>query len=408
MIPPIAVRANRVKKALNLEKPDRVPFMPMVNNYYAMGYGLSVYTAMKDLPSIIPYMEEFCKRYDPDLLYSPTFFPIDVMEQAKSKNHRWPGEYWGLPENTPYQYIDQSFIGDDDWDDYMKDPTGFLLKKVLPEKYGAFEGLKYLNIAGLCSQAPISLAGAAIPPVKAALQNLINCAQTAMDKIGDLTAIAMKAIELGYPVFGTFVPMTPFDEFADCIRGMLPTLMDLMTDPDMVMEAINRWGEISIPAAVNQGKMSHAQYAMIPLHCGMDSFMSPEQYKKYYWPSMKQMMLALIEADITPIAICEGNYNTRLETIADIPKGKVIYAFENIDLKKAKEILGDVACIAAGMPTDLLIRGTKQQVIDETKRAIDICAPGGGFIMTNSMALDDANAELLDAWYETTVTYGKY
>ena len=39
---------------------------------------------------------------------------------------------------------------------------------------------------------------------------------------------------------------------------------------------------------------------------------------------------------------------------------------------------------------------------------LDACAPGGGFIMDCSIVLDNAKKENLDAWYETTMEYGKY
>lgn len=47
-------------------------------------------------------------------------------------------------------------------------------------------------------------------------------------------------------------------------------------------------------------------------------------------------MLALIDMGVTPYIYTEGRYNTRLEQLADIPKGKVIYHFETADMERAK------------------------------------------------------------------------
>lgn len=49
-----------------------------------------------------------------------------------------------------------------------------------------------------------------------------------------------------------------------------------------------------------------------------------------------------------------------------------------------------------------------QEVADQTKKMLDLCAPGGGFIMTNSLALDQVKRENMDAWKETLFTYGQY
>jgi hypothetical protein len=66
-----------------------------------------------------------------------------------------------------------------------------------------------------------------------------------------------------------------------------------------------------------------------------------------------------------PYIYTEGGYDTRLECLKEVPKGKVLYHFEKVDMIKAKKILGDTACISGGFPVYLLDHGTKQQVIDE-------------------------------------------
>ena len=106
--------------------------------------------------------------------------------------------------------------------------------------------------------------------------------------------------------------------------------------------------------------------------------------------------------------ICEGSYHTRLDVIKNVPKGKVVYFFEKQDMKKAKHVLGDVACIAGNMDTQTLMYGTKEKIIDETRRLLDICAPGGGYMMSNSLAIDACPRENMIIWAEATDKYGRY
>ena len=68
--------------------------------------------------------------------------------------------------------------------------------------------------------------------------------------------------------------------------------------------------------------------------------MSDNMYEKIYWEPLKKVILAVIDHSVTPYIYTEGPYNTRLEFLADIPKGKVLYGFENVDMKRAKEIVG--------------------------------------------------------------------
>jgi hypothetical protein len=264
------------------------------------------------------------------------------------------------------------------------------------------------NAYGFCGVSPLSIADGAMPPAADALETLARAAKMTMGYITGLAELELHAVELGYPTFMSAVALNPFDEFADSIRGLLPTVTDLLTDPQQVEEAVLRWAEVSIPAAIGKAQMMHARYVMIPLHCGIDEFMSPANYAKYYWPPLKRLLNAIIEAGMTPFVLTEGNYNTRLENLLDITPGKVIYSFENVDMKRAKQILGGTACIAGNMPTQALISGSRDRVVELTKRLIDDCAPGGGYIMSNSISLDNADHRLLEAWHETTLTYGKY
>lgn len=407
-LPPIAQRAMRVKAAVECRQGDRVPFIPTTNNFNAMGYGVSVYDAMKDFSVLTDPFQKYLKQYDPDLVYMPPFFPIDPMETAGHTGARWPGEYHNLPLNTAYQYIDQEFLGDDDWDEYLKDPSAFILKKILPKKYKSFKGLEMINTAMLCNHAVLQLGIFGMPEVKETLLNMIKAGEQVGEYFGKAMGVTMSIINSGYPVFGSAVAQAPFDEFADYVRGLITTCMDIKTDPELVEEAVNRWADATIPNAIATAKIQHQEYVFIPLHAGVDDFMSVADYNRFYWPTLKRLIEALVANDLTPVVICEGKYHTRLETLTDVPKGKVIYFFEDVDLAKAKKTFEGIACIGGGMKTQYLMSGTTERVVEETKRVLDICAPGGGFIMSNTLALDQVDHKLMEAWHEATLKYGSF
>ena len=111
-LPPIAVRSIRNQTALSLNEPDRVPFMPSMNNFYAMHYGVSIKDSMTDARTLIEPLRKFCADYNPDWVWNPVPFPIKPMETIGHKQARWPGEYWNLPDDTPYQYVDKCYLTD--------------------------------------------------------------------------------------------------------------------------------------------------------------------------------------------------------------------------------------------------------------------------------------------------------
>jgi hypothetical protein len=52
--------------------------------------------------------------------------------------------------------------------------------------------------------------------------------------------------------------------------------------------------------------------------------------------------------------------------------------------------------------------GSKDRVAEETKRIMDIGAPGGGFVMDISIVMDECDLGNLDVFFETSEKYGKY
>lgn len=151
--------------------------------------------------------------------------------------------------------------------------------------------------------------------------------------------------------------------------------------------------------------MSGNKQIFIPLHRGADGFMSSKQFEKFYWPYLKQLLCDLVDAGLTPIPFFEGLYDQRLDYLKELPAGKIIGWFDRTDLRKLKEKLGDVMCVAAGMPVSLLQTGTVESVRQQTKEAIDIFE-GRGLIMTPSTMIDEAKPELLQAWVDATREFG--
>jgi len=174
------------------------------------------------------------------------------------------------------------------------------------------------------------------------------------------------------------------------------------------MEVLDKLEVISIQNAVGTIRATGAKFCFIPLHNGVDSFMSKDDYLKFYWKGLKNLMLAIIDEGCIPAVFCEGQYKTRLDIISDIPKGKVLYMFEETDMKLIKDTVGKVACVCGNLDTATLMYGSKEQIVEETRQIMEIGAPGGGFIMDNSIVMDECDPGNLDIYFETVEKFGKY
>ncbi|MBQ4369563.1 MAG: hypothetical protein II784_01035, partial [Oscillospiraceae bacterium] len=201
-----------------------------------------------------------------------------------------------------------------------------------------------------------------------------------------------------------------FDEYSDTLRGTICSLTDLFENEESVQRFIDEAHPKMIARikSLNKDGSLNGKCVGFALHKGLDGFMSDEYYEKYYWRYLKELIETIISVGMTPYVFAEGKYITRLHHLKDVPKGKVIYKFEDTPMDLAKKELGDVACITGGFPNSLLFHGTPEQVKDECKRMLDACAPGGGFIFQTTSSLTMAKRENVEAMFETVHEYGKY
>jgi len=200
----------------------------------------------------------------------------------------------------------------------------------------------------------------------------------------------------------------PYDEWGDEYRGSLNCLTDLYERPEDIQRFIEADQEKMLAkiAGWNPDGSLDGRTVLMTLHRGMDGFLSDSLYRDIYWKHLQQIIEAIMKRNMVPDIFCEGNYETRLDILRDIPAGPIIYTFEYTPLDLAKKKLGDIAVISGGIRTASLNFAKKETVIDEVKKCIDDAAPGGGYIFRTTSGIDFAKKENVEAMFETLHTYG--
>ena len=404
-----AERRKRVDAAIALKEHDRVPLAPKLGFFYGSAYDIPSYATLMDVRNSIPGIKAYMEEYQPDLVWPPAVYPAMAAYALGSQFIKFPGYVDGIGLNESFQILDGEYLHDDEFEEFCFDPTHFILTKWLPRRNKNLAGLAKINV-----QNPIEfgLFSATVPfsdpEVKQAFEALAEAGKFSLQWLMGGGEIAHIIEDEGF-VLGPQVGTTcPFDMLADTFRGMINTITDIYERPEELMEAVNVMQGLMLRNALDSAIALKREFFLIPLHMGVDEFMSPENYAKYYWPGLKALIMKCIENNITPYVFTEGNYNTRLEQLCDVPPGKVVYMFEKVDMKKAKETVGKVACINANLPTATLMFSTPDKIADETKKLLDICAPGGGFMMDCSIPVDRCPKENLHAMFDTVLKYGSY
>lgn len=404
-------REARILDAVALKEPDRIPMVPLFAFFNCYFAGVTPREAFCEPEKALHAWRTTVHHFKPDATYNingAVSATDDVLTCLDFKAMKWPGH--GVPDDQSFQFVEAEYMKANEYDEFFRDSGSFFLRRMLPRLAGNLRGLAKLppmESIALGYQWPAVLPAFADPDVVLALETLVAAAKKQAQWAQTFGGLARELREAGFPSIKEQTVFVPYDIVADNIRGTTGAATDLLVQSENLKRLVERMAPFVSQAAINGARAKGNPRVFLPLHKGTDSFMSLRHFKNFYWPTLQQLVLDLIAADCTPYLLIEGAYNTRLDIIKEVPRGKCIYHFEATDIFEAKRKLGDTVCIMGNMPLSLLATGSVEQVRDYTKKLIDECGPGGGFIMSGSALIDHAKTENVEAWFETTYEYGQ-
>ena len=384
-----AERSQRVADAAALKETDRVPYIYATRFWNAQIADFTCKDTMYDVEKSISSNRKAIELLQPDAFGAANYAYGPALEKIECKPLEWPGG--GTDDNVCFQYLDMELMDPNEYDEYLFDPTAFYLQKYLPRLGTGFEGLQHFPNFPTLSEWNIvyGLRAFANPELQKSLKTLMEAGEMVEDSMSKMTAFIQEMMGKGYPMaIGGFCK-APYDHIVDFLRGSKGGMLDMFRRKDKLLETIDKARLLLNTNVVEGAKRVGCPYVFMPLHWGLDGFMSPEQFKTFYWPSLRQTILDLIEAELTPVILWEGDCSTRLELIGDIPPGKAIYWFERTDLHLAKDVLGDTVCLRGNVLPSLLNTGTPEEVDAYCKDLIEYVGKDGGFILDGAASLTD-------------------
>jgi hypothetical protein len=407
-------RKKRVDDAIALKVPDRVPIWFQDASFFPAKYtGITFKEAMYDSDKVFAAYKKTFLDFEPDFYFNPghaLHTPGEALEVMDCNQVVLPGQK-GIPVDHSFQFVEDEYMTAEEYDEFIDDPTAFTISKYLPRIYGTMKPLGALPpIKGLLlGYFGMPLTAALVnDDIVSAMESFCKAARLVQKHEAKASAFVDEMKTLGFPLGCGAITLAPFDLIGDTLRGLRGILMDMYHCPDKLLAAIEKVTPLMIGSALDQSKASESRGVFIPLHKGSDGFMSLKQFETFYWPSLKKLILTLIDEGLTPCPFFEGIHTQRLEYYADLPKGKVLGFFDSTDIFKAKEIIGNTMCMSGFMPLSLLQTGTPDQVKEYAKKLIDVVGKDGGFIMGPKSAMDETNPELVKVWFDFTKEYGVY
>jgi Uroporphyrinogen decarboxylase (URO-D) len=384
-------RTQRIARAVALEPSERPPFLPFMQFFPKRYLGATHEQMMYDYELLAKAHHTAILDLQPDAYNHP--FPItalgSLMDILAPVIFQWPGG--ALAADRPYQYVEGEYMTADEYDDFIFDPTDFMWRIFLPRAYKTLEPLKNISYTpgSFYTRFMSALSVFTRSDISRAFQALGRAAAEAGALVDRGARFAAEMKSLGFPMQFGGISYAPFDYIGDLLRGTRGIFLDMFRCPDKLREALQKALKIMVKGAEAACRATGNPYVFIPLHKGNDRHMSQNQFNTFYWPTLKQLILDLIDLDLVPSPFWESECTSRLETIADVPPGKVIYMFEGTDIFRAKEVLGDVVCLRGNVPASLLCVGTPDEVKDYCRTLIRKVGKNGGFILDGGVGIPD-------------------
>jgi hypothetical protein len=404
-------RVDRVTAAINLQKPDRVPVRLNMGFWPAKSSGLTPYDAMTDTPRAVKAWKDFNLKFQPDVSVDPLHntVPGAMFEALDYRLYSWPGH--GVVKEASYQYVEKEWMLPEEYDHLISDPSDYLLRTYLPRTVGAYAG--FANLPSFFDYIELPFVFAQVlewgsDDMVAGLERLTEAARIVNEWAKIVLPVMDEVRALGFPPYAGSATKAPFDILGDTLRGTRGVIVDMFRYPEKVLAACERLVQVAIDWPLKRAASPVIPLVFIPLHKGADGFMSDEQFHTFYWPTLRKLIIGLVDQGMVPLLFAEGRYNTRLEAIMDIPEASTIWVFDQTDMARAKETIGKVACIEGNVPLSLMHAGTTGQVIEYTRKLIDVVAKDGGFILDVGAVADEGKDENLLAMINTAKEYGVY
>jgi len=404
-----AERTKRVKDVIELRVPDRVPFMVLVEPHRYSGIPKSA--AYYDHITLKRTMRKMAVDLEPDM--GEPGFPAcgAAMSELDIRNCVWPGG--PKSDNYDYQFVEGEYMKTDEYDIFLNDPTGFMIRRYLPRIYGTLAPLAKLPpmdsmFMGLEYLTPLF----ASPEFLEMAKRLAEAGRHVEEFRKTVGNTSEELAQLGFPPFATFAPGgvggAPFDIVTSFLRGMRGSMLDMYRQPDKLLQACDAILERRIACAIpaDPAHRDHPQRVALPLWRGDPVFMSDAQFKKFYWPGLKKSLQTHVDLGYVPVPFFESKFGDRLECMLELPKGKVLASIEAADAARAKEILGGHTSLLVRCPNTCKL-WSLSQLESFLKDLIDKSGQNGGLIIVVKMP-DNVQIDDMQAMLKSMAEYGRY
>jgi uroporphyrinogen-III decarboxylase len=375
MIQETMSRQERFEAAVALERPDRVPVMPLMTAFSVRSQGMTQGEAWRDPEKGFKAMlDTFNDLGGFDKLYKPNLFWPMIGGRFCSSPVRVliPGRQ--LPEDALNQIDERELFSREDYD------------KLAALGWNAFWDEHYEKMGG----------GRPLERVVSTQNRLLD------EYIREVEVYHSQDI---YPLFGAYVDSSTMA--FSMARTLTQFTMDLYEVPEKVKAAMDASCDDLIQNALDVVSKTKIPLVFIVLERGSGFYYRLDIFEQFEWPYLQRYVDAFLSEGLTPWFHFDTDWSLNLPYLKQLPKGKCVCDLDSMtDIFKAKEILGGHMCISGDVSPSLLSLGTPEEVREYCQRLIDEVGKDGGFFLTTGCECPvDARFENVKMMIDVAKTY---
>jgi uroporphyrinogen decarboxylase len=185
----------------------------------------------------------------------------------------------------------------------------------------------------------------------------------------------------------------------------------LYEDPDLIKEVLkisNAYFKVAAHRSVEAGCVG--MWVSEDMGDSHSAFFSNDDFRALFLPFLNELVDYVDSLGVPVLLHSCGNINAYLDDLAQTKISAIhpVQRTAGMDLKHVKEKYGDRFCIIGNIDSSTTLPfGSVSDVVAETKEAIDIAAPGGGYILASDHSLHDGiPVENIVKMFETGRQYG--
>lgn len=384
------IRKQRIMDTIFMDKePDRVPVIGNGINFFPAKYaGISCKDYMYDFGKLKYASTQVMSDFDLDMYFMPYFFALGRVFTSIGLNlYKLPGR--DIDINSGYQFNEFERMERDEYKEFNDNRGEFLFNKVLPRTVEMFQLKNYKF-------------------VKQTMMSGIEFLKYLRFAIETLNEMKIRG---AYSIFGS-IGFPPYDIMCFMFR----TLHGLSRD---LMKRDSREHLIEIMEWMNDGLIS--MFTTAPALTGLPGVwfpserafsLSPRQFKKYYWPTLKEMIIKMVESGQIPFLTWEGDVTHLVHHLLELPNKiarRCVFNCDTSDIFEVNKILDGHMCIAGNIPLSTMCVGTPKDVEKYCEKLFLELKPNGGFMLSPALGIpDEAKPENVHAMINYAHKHGHY